>query len=193
VFSRDLEQDHSVLTDFIPSKARGGNTKQLREMAKAKGIELKPTQTASIVARRMGNSDAHSLASYRLLESLVILQEQDPTGLYVVDTAEEKQGNDTKRHFKRMFVSPGCSHHFWNTQHTRPVAACDGTHAGGDLVPMVWLLLVTKDANNQLVLLARAVVDQENASIWAWFFQLASRICPHPNDLSRSSQIWIRA
>jgi hypothetical protein len=54
---------------------------------------------------------------------------------------------------------------------------------------MVWLFLVTKDANNHLVLLAWAVVDQENGPNWTWFIERVSMHLPLPDGATQAALI----
>lgn len=87
---------------------------------------------------------------------------------------------DNETCFKRLFIVPSYAKTFWSCPDTHHVVSADGTHAGGGVINQVWLLLVGSNANNQLVLLAFAVVRQEDQDNWTWFMRQATNALKLP-------------
>ena len=73
--------------------------------------------------------------------------------------------------FDRLFVFPGAA--IQASVHLRPMVSIDSTHLKGQL-----LLLVSRDANNHIILLAFATVDKEYVRNWSWFFDCVLGCAP---------------
>ncbi|CAH9096263.1 unnamed protein product [Cuscuta europaea] len=68
--------------------------------------------------------------------------------------------------FQRVFWAFKLSIH--DFKHCRPILTIDGTHLYGKYKGTL-LVAMGSDANNQLFLMAFAVVDSENGESWPWF------------------------
>jgi hypothetical protein len=86
---------------------------------------------------------------------------------------------DAHKRFERFFVCPSASSS--NYKHYRRLIAVDGTFLKGRFI-LILLFAVTIDANNEILILAWAVVESENKDFWGWFFQHLRREIP---DITR--------
>jgi hypothetical protein len=81
--------------------------------------------------------------------------------------------------FQRIFICPITSHLAF--RHIRGLVAVDGTFMKGSFVQT--LLAVALDAENQILVLAWALVEGENESSWRWFLrQLKEGIVDFDDD-----------
>lgn len=86
----------------------------------------------------------------------------------VVWKFEKGEKNESRRTLRYLFWSFGaCVQAF---QHTFPVIMVDGTHLRGTYKGKL-LVAVTKTANNRILPLAYALVDDETTHSWTWFLK----------------------
>jgi hypothetical protein len=168
---RTLEKAYPEIAAFIPNK-KGGSAKQLTDIAKAStGIELKASHAHSIVASKEASFLEHHIGQYMLLESyLDLLREADPSNAIVI---EKRPCRWSPGHFqfKRYYIALSCVKQAWLKSGVRIVAA-DATFTTSKHFKHTLLIAVTFDGNNELMILALAVVDIENGDNWLWFSQL---------------------
>ena len=98
----------------------------------------------------------------------------------ILQTEMEDENEQPK--FKRMYIkynaqkvgfSGGC----------RPIIGLDGCHLKGRLGGQI-LFATTRATNDNIFLVAFAVVEQENRDSWVWFLQQFS------DDIGQSNLIW---
>ena len=90
----------------------------------------------------------------------------------------EEHGN---HQFKRIFVCPSPSRQSF--QFCRQLVALDGTFIKSSFIQTL-LLAVSIDANNEIVLLAWAVVESENDSSWTYFLYHLKTAIPNINTVN---------
>jgi hypothetical protein len=80
----------------------------------------------------------------------------------------ECRWNCSLRQFARAYVCMSIAKRFWEHAVIR-VAICDGTHTRALAFKHIILIATTMDPNNQITILATALVDVENNNNWVWF------------------------
>lgn len=103
-------------------------------------------------------------------------QSDDPAGSYVCKSTI-CQWDSSKRQFLRCYIALSFVTAFWVCASIRLVI-CDGTHTKSTTFQYVVLIAVTFDGNNQVVVLAFAIMDVENAANWVWFKEQLDRDFP---------------
>ncbi|XP_057791096.1 uncharacterized protein LOC131008220 [Salvia miltiorrhiza] len=106
---------------------------------------------------------------FRMLEAYIdILKETNPRSLCELQLSKDGEA-EGKRVFRRLFVMLDACKRNWLAG-CRPIICLDGYHlksiSGG-----VLLTAVGKDANEQIMPLAWAMVSKENKVHWTWFMQ----------------------
>lgn len=119
----------------------------------------------------LGNSASDSAEQFSKVTSyLDRLREVDPSGMIQL---EEVDGQ-----FLRCFIAPGPARNAFG--HCRKFVAIDGT-ATKECFIQTLLLAIAMDAENQLVVLAWAVVPSESEDSWTWFLQRLVEAYPDLN------------
>ncbi|CAI6011212.1 unnamed protein product [Closterium sp. NIES-65] len=91
------------------------------------------------------------------------------TRFTVIDPEVQVRLDTLDRCFHRFYVRPSAARHALN--YCRPVVALDGTHLIS-AQKAVLLIAVTIDGNQEILLLAWALVESENKDAWTWFLKL---------------------
>ncbi|KAD4889160.1 hypothetical protein E3N88_21233 [Mikania micrantha] len=86
----------------------------------------------------------------------------------IVEWLHHPAGSSNSYIFKYVFWAFGPAIKAF--QHCQPVLSVDGTHLKGSYRGKM-LIVVTKNANNYIVPVAFAIVDEETVESWSWFFQ----------------------
>ncbi|CAI5993353.1 unnamed protein product [Closterium sp. NIES-65] len=91
------------------------------------------------------------------------------TRFTVIDPEVQVRLDTLDRCFHRFYVRPSAARHALN--YCRPDVALDGTHLIS-AQKSVLLIAVTIDGNQEILLLAWALVESENKDAWTWFLKL---------------------
>tara|TARA_R110002050_G_scaffold241332_1_gene377645 strand:- start:1062 stop:2426 length:1365 start_codon:yes stop_codon:yes gene_type:complete len=170
----------SIVKDFAPISTssfspstvkRGGDSKQLTEMIeKESGLKVRYGQAHEIVSTIRGISSVQVVGQFRLLESyFALLQENDVEGTYSIAT-KAMWNRPGEKEFISYYCAPSCTKQFW--KESRRCVYIDGTHIYNE-VGGVLLFLVTKDANNSLIVLAFGYCRKEDRDNYDMFFERA--------------------
>jgi hypothetical protein len=145
-----------VLTVYQP--ATGGNAKQFATMTKAAtGVNLKYGQGNLAVKSKSDDTIEAHMGQYYWIPSLFkAYQENDPAGTYYVESDTCSSDQELSQ-FKRCYACLSIAKHFWSSAGIRLIA-CDGTH--------IVLITTTYNSNNEIFVLAFAIVDVENSDNW---------------------------
>jgi hypothetical protein len=146
--------------------ARAGNAKQFQQIAKAStGVSVKTGQASKPVNAKSHNTTEEQIGQYMLLPSLLeTYYQDDPDGSYALEVADCNWQEDTNQ-FYRAYISLGFTKTFWKHAGIR-IFFCDGTFNRNIAFKQTILLATTFDCNNQLIILAFTIVDNEDASNW---------------------------
>lgn len=98
----------------------------------------------------------------QLTAYLELLHKADPVGCFEICI------NQVNSRFQRLFICPSASTEVYYS--TPRFLACDGTFTKNSFRQTL-LLATTIDGNNEIVVLAWALVESENGDSWAWFFE----------------------
>ena len=167
---RAIRTEH--IRSFVPvvdsmATVGGKRAATVREVvAKSIGLELKTTQALEIA--KAGRKDPATVAvnEYRFIETYIEkLAHTDARGTYKFG---QEVGEDGLT-FQYSYVATSAAKDFWQNSH-RYVVAVDATFLTGPLKGFMFAA-VTKDANNQLVLLAFGQLKKENLEMWDLFLR----------------------
>jgi hypothetical protein len=161
-----------LVRSFVPvvdsmATVGGKRAATVREVvAKSIGVELKTTQALEIA--KAGRKDPATVAvnEYRFIETYIEkLAHTDARGTYKFGQEMGEEGLT----FQYSFIATSAAKDFWQHSH-RYVVAVDATFLTGPLKGFLFAA-VTKDANNQLVLLAFGQLKKENLEMWDLFLR----------------------
>ena len=94
----------------------------------------------------------------------------------------EMEDENAQPKFKRIYIR-------YNAQKAgflrgcRPIIGLDGCHLKGRFEGQI-LFAITRDANDNIFLVAFAVVEQENKDSWVWFLQQFSDDIGNPDQVN---------
>jgi MULE transposase domain len=165
--TRDICSVSNVLQVYQPAKS--GNAKQFAKMTKtATGVSLKHGQANLAIKACIDDTIQAFIGQYFWLPSLLTAyKESDPDGSFVLEF-HDCDWNENLNQFYRCYVCLSISKHFWSRAGIR-LLVCDGTHTRNNCFKHIVLIATSYDANNQIVILAFAIVEVENAESWVWF------------------------
>jgi len=168
--SKVISKASTTVSTFLPSKKRLGATQQLQNMVKASdGITLGKTQAHSIVKSKSSTSTHIHIGQYLLLKSYFdFLCDKDQNGTFVLET-QPCTWDSSLEQFGRSYVCFSFVKEFWSKGGCTPLFVVDGTFTTTGIIKHTLLFAVSYDGNNELVHLAYAVCDIENANNWEWF------------------------
>ncbi len=162
----------AAIREFVPAVESialvgGKRGAAVRDMvAKAIGVELKPTQALALA--KVGREDPSAIAvlEFCFIEAYIAkLAESDMGGTYKFASEESDDGTA----FYYTYVATSAAKNFWRHGH-RHLIAVDATFLVGPLKGF-FFAAVTKDANNELVVLAFGQMKKENKDIWDLFLR----------------------
>jgi MULE transposase domain len=157
----------NVLQVYRPAKA--GNAKQFAEMTKsATGIALKNGQ-ANLAVKGSGQDtiEAHMGQYFWIPSLLQAYKESDDDGSFVLEYTNCVWRPGVNQ-FHRLYIALSIAKTFWYNAGIGLVS-CDGTFTKNNYFKHIILICTTMDANNQIVILAFAIVDCEDADNWVWY------------------------
>jgi hypothetical protein len=161
-----------LVRSFVPAvdsmaTVGGKRAATVREVvAKSIGVELKTTQALEIA--KAGRKDPATVAvnEFRFIETYIEkLATTDPRGTYKFG---QEVGDDGPT-FQYSYIATSAAKDFWQHSH-RYIVAVDATFLTGPLKGFMFAA-VTKDAKNELVLLAFGQLKKENLDMWDLFLR----------------------
>ncbi len=165
----------SLVSDEIreydgPTKERGTAVQIYAEAAKAAGFEIGRTQAYKVLHEINQDPIEIHIGQYFLLSSaLKTWRQADPEGTYEIETVPATW-DDALDSFHRLYLAPSFAKHAWKHCHTRFVTLNASLRTEGHFSHQI-LLAVTYDSNDEILLLAAGICDEENCSNWLWFVQ----------------------
>ena len=171
-------KDIALLSEAVelyqPTSNRNGNARQLLDIAKTStGFSIGRRQAYQFVHERSADTIQAQIGQYMLLPDLFKeLKQQDPEGTFLLESIDSSW-DENLRQFHRSYISLSFMKHFWKTGTIRMIVM-DGTHTKLHDFKHIILIAVTFDGNNEIVILAFAVVDVENKDNWCWFHERLS-------------------
>lgn len=162
-----------------PTRERGKSVQKYAEAAKAAGFEMGRTQAYKVLRRINQDPIETHIGQYFLLTSMIKLWKRaDMGGTYEIDTVSASW-NDKLDSFQRLYVAPSFAKHAWKKCHMRFITLNASFRTGGHFSHTV-LLAVTYDANDDIIILATGICDEESSSgsNWVWFMQNLIRDFP---------------
>jgi hypothetical protein len=143
-------------------------------VATSTGVQIKRTQAASMAKANRSDPIATALNEYQFVGSFIAkLHNGDETGTYLFQSVDSPDGAT----FSYTYVAPTASKKFWEGNE-RHVIAVDTTYLTGPLGGC-FFAAVTKDAANELVLLASGHMQKENRENWFVFLQALKKDFPN--------------
>lgn len=168
--TRDISEVSPVLELYQPTTSKAGNAQQFASMAKtATGVSVKNGQASLAIRAKSNNTIEAQIGQYMFIPSLFrAYTEDDPAGTFCYETFL-CHWDRTLKQFHRCYIALSFAKTFW--KHARiPIVICDGTHTrGGIAFKHIILIACTFDGNNQVTILAFAIVPVEDADNWTWF------------------------
>ena len=175
---KDIALVSEAVNLYQPTSSRDGNARQLTDITKVStGFTLGRSQAYRFVHERSADTIHAQIGQYMLLPDLYKeLQLQDPDGTFLLES-QNCLWDEERKQFRRSYVALSFMKHFWKKALIRMVVI-DGTHTKLDDFKHIILIAVTYDGNNEIVILAFAVVDVENKDNWVWFHEHLSQDFP---------------
>jgi hypothetical protein len=137
------------------------------------GVQLKTTQARGIANEGRVDPTATAVNEFNFIEAYIQkLAVSDRAGTYKF----KKEAGDDGDVFQYTFVAPGAARAFW-AHCGREVIAVDATFLTGPLKGFLFAA-VTKDANNELVLLSFGQMEKENGEMWYRFLDYLKQCFP---------------
>jgi hypothetical protein len=169
-FTRDISKLSEAIRVWELAKA--GSSKQFAKIAKTStGVNVKRGQAANAVKDRAHDQVEVHFGQFFWLPSLfAAYKEGDPDGTYVLEWTP-CHWNQSLKQFSRAYACFSIAKHFWNHAVIK-LAICDGTFTRSTCFKHTILVCTTFDPNNQITVLAVAIVDCENSDNWVWFKEL---------------------
>ena len=167
--TRDIADVSDLVGIYEPTTSKEGNTKQFIQMTKkATGMSLKKGQATLAIRQKCNDSMEALIGQYMLLPSLFWAYSfTDPFGSYIIEDSPCPWNQELKQ-FTRCYICLSIAKRFWSNDGIRLVL-CDGTFNKTRGFRHIILIACTFDGNNQVIILAFAIVDTENADNWVWF------------------------
>jgi len=160
-----------------PTQERGTAVQKYAETAKAAGFELGKSQAYKVIQRISQEPLETHIGQYFLLTSVLKAWKRlDVGGTYEMDTIPASW-NENLDSFQRLYVAPSFAKHAWKHCQMRLVTLNASFRTGGHF-SHVLLLAVTYDANDDMIILAMGLCDEEKESNWVWFMQNLMRDFP---------------
>jgi hypothetical protein len=176
--TRDIWEVSNIIDVYQPTSSRTGNAKQFQAMTKsATGVDIKNGQASLAVSGKCSDTIEAQIGQYMWLPLLIkAYEDSDPAGTYVLES-ETSVWKEEIRQFHRAYLCMSTSRHFWRHANMNMVV-CDGTFTKLKAFRHIILLAVTFDGQNQVMILAFAIVNVENADNWVWFKEKLDEDCP---------------
>jgi hypothetical protein len=170
-----------------PTRDRGTSVQQYAENARAAGFQMGRTQAYKVLQRINQDPIETHIGQYFLLTKIFKgWKRSDSGGAYELDTTDASWNDDLEA-FQRCYIAPSFSKHAWKHSKMKFLTLNASFITGGHFSHTI-LLAVTYDANNEAVLLAFALCDQESGENWIWFLQNLMRDFPGIQILLSSSK-----
>jgi len=174
-----------IVMNMVPTSSslvpiRGQSRQQVQSFVKnTSNIALKPGQASRIANLQRGNPNVQAVGELQYLEAHVDnLRANDPDGTYLIEVNENYVDidGDNSRQLLWWYIALGAAKKgLWPHLH-RFLLSVDATFLEGVFKGNLFLA-VTKDANNQLALLAFAQYHSESTATWSKFLVQVKKVC----------------
>jgi hypothetical protein len=165
--TKDICNVSNLLEVYEPAK--GGNAKQFATMTKAAtGVAIKNGQANLAVKPKSHSTVEAQMGQYFWLRSLFNAYiAGDPDGTFILKD-RPCVWDQTLKTFDRCYVALSIARKFWECARIG-LLCCDGTFTRNNCFKHIVLIATSFDGNNQITVLAFAIVDVEDADNWVWF------------------------
>lgn len=167
---RERNLRSKFVQSFVPELAsvatmNGKHASSVSKLVSDKiGVQLGRTQAHALARESALDPVAQAAKEFRFIEAyLRVLASRDPEGTYLFKKANSEDGFE----FQHTFVAPSATKAFWRHCH-RGVIAVDATFLIGPFKGALFAA-VTKNAQDELVLLAFGQYPKENFEHWSHF------------------------
>lgn len=177
--AKQLHLASNELLKTIPNTSkrsrRSEAAQEYIEAAEKDGFVVGKTQAYKVVSRMTRQPIEAQIGEFFLLTSVLeAWKRADPDGSYVLEKSpcSWKRQQPRTEQFQRCYIAPSMSKHAWKHSKVRLVIsdACD-TSSSWSSFHMSMLIAATFDGNNQVVVLAFALCDEDTELNWFWFVQ----------------------
>jgi hypothetical protein len=181
---RGSQRDHEFLVSLLRDDmiiSKNTQVKDVQKFLKQRiGSEIAYSTAHKAKETVLNDSVDAQRSQFSFLHSYVDeLLKVDPGTIAEIVTKEQSTPDGPVARFHSIFVAPGAARHAFTKM--RPFLAVDGTFTKNRFIQIL-LLAVGMDAQDQIVLLAWAVVPNESYQTWSWFLQLFRKSYPSSND-----------
>lgn len=160
-----------------PTKERGTAVQKYAQAAKAAGFDLGRSQAYKVLHKINQDPLETHIGQYFLLSSIIKAWKRiDAGGTFEMETIPASW-NDNLDSFLRLYMAPSFAKHAWKQCQMRFVTVTANLRTRGHFAHTL-LLAATYDSNDDVVLLAVGICDQDKESSWVWFMQHLMRDFP---------------
>lgn len=182
--SRGSQRDHEFLVSLLRNDMivnKNTPVKDVQRYLKQRiGSEIAYTTAHKAKETILNDSVDAQRSQFSFLHSYVDeLLKVDPDTIAKIETREQSTTDGSVARFHSIFVAPGAARHAFTKM--RPFLAVDGTFTKNRFIQIL-LLAVGMDSQDQIVVLAWAVVPNESFETWSWFLQLFRASFPSSNE-----------
>jgi hypothetical protein len=152
--------------------ARREAARQYMDAAQSAGFALNESQAYKAVFRMSQQPIDVQMGQYFLLPSIFqAWKRADPDGTYFLDTINPTWKPEADQ-FQRYYIAPSFCKHAWKHSKTKLfISDASNTATNWMSFNMSMMLAITLDGNNDVVVLAIALCDDDSELSWIWFLQ----------------------
>lgn len=179
---RGTQREHKFLVSLLRDSMIVNKTtkvKDIQTLFKRSGVEVGYTTAHKAKESLFNESVDAQRNQFSFLRSYVEeLVKVDSDTIAKLKTQEEFSSDTPDSRFHSIFVAPGSARQAFTRM--RPFIAVDGTFTKNRFIQIL-LLSVGMDAQDQLIILAWAVVPNECYETWSWFLHCLYESYPSTN------------
>ena len=181
---RGSQRHHEFLVSLLQNGFAVNKDTKVKEIQQyfkhQSGIEIPYTTAHKAKEAVMNESTEAQREQFSLLHSYVEeLKIVDPDTMADLSISTESAAVGVVSRFQSVFVAPGAARHAFRTM--RRFIAVDGTFTKNRFIQTL-LLAVGMDAEDQIQILAWAIVPNECQETWTWFLKRLDAAYPTVND-----------
>lgn len=166
-----------ILKKNEPVKGRGKTVQKYAEAARNAGFELGLSQAYKVLQWVNEAPIETHIGHYFFLSSILRMWKRaDPWGTYELETAPASWDENLDS-FRRLYLAPSFASYAWQRCRMRCVTLNSSFRTGGHFSHTI-LLAVTYDADDDIIILATGICDEESPTNWVWFVKNLIRDFP---------------